>query len=88
VIDAQLLELLRCPVDHSPLTAAHHNLVERINRGIAAGKVFTMGGQASEKKLDGGLVRAAGDLLYAIIDDIPVMLPDEAIPLSQIGEDW
>ena len=88
MIDAELLEILRCPQDHSSLLAAPAELVHRINRGIKARRVFSLGGAQLEKTLDGGLVRAAGDLLYAIVDGIPVMLPDEAIDLSTIGEDW
>jgi uncharacterized protein YbaR (Trm112 family) len=88
LIDAKLLQILRCPQDHSSLTPAEQDVVERINRGIADKKVTTVGGQLLEKPFDGGLVREAGDLLYAIVDGIPVMLPDEAIELSQIGKDW
>ncbi|MCG8449962.1 MAG: hypothetical protein MI725_10340 [Pirellulales bacterium] len=88
MIDAELLEVLRCPVDHSPLIQADEGLLEQINRGIAAGKVTNVGGQLLKKLLDGGLIRQVGDLLYPIVDNIPVMLPDEAVRLSQIGEDW
>ena len=88
MIDAQLIEILRCPQDHSSLTQADQELVRQINQGIAGNKVTNVGGQLLEKPLDGGLIRAAGDLLYPIIDGIPVMLPDEAIELSCISKDW
>jgi uncharacterized protein YbaR (Trm112 family) len=84
VIDTRLLEILRCPQDHSPLTAASAELVTRINDQIAAGHVAAAGGQQLEQAIDGGLIRAAGDLLYPIVDQIPVMLPDEAIPLGPL----
>ena len=36
-------------------------------------------------KIDEGLVREDGLLLYPIRDDIPIMLIDEAIPLDGIA---
>lgn len=85
IIDAQLLELLRCPRDKSRLTPADGRLVDRLNRAIEAGRLLNLGGQAVAKRLDGALVRQAGDLAYAVIDAIPVLLPDEAIALDQLG---
>jgi uncharacterized protein YbaR (Trm112 family) len=86
VIEKRLLEIIRCPQDHSELVGAEPKLVERINQGISAGTVVNAAGNRLEKRIDGGLVRSAGDLLYPIVDDIPVMLPDEAIELSQFQE--
>ena len=42
------------------------------------------GQQKVETSLSGGLVRDDGTLLYPIVDEIPVMLVDEAIPLDQL----
>jgi len=86
LIDQQLLDMLRCPHDHTPLTVADVELVERINRAIQAERIVNLGGQAVSRRLDGGLVRQAGDLVYPVIDGIPVLLPDEAIDVSQLSE--
>ena len=85
LIDDQLIQMLRCPQDHSSLLRAEQHLVERTNRAIATGKVVNVGGQRVKKSIDGGLVREAGDVMYLIIDEIPVMLPDEAIDLTQLA---
>jgi uncharacterized protein YbaR (Trm112 family) len=34
--------------------------------------------------LDGGLLKASGDVIYPIVDGIPVLVRDEAIPLDQL----
>ncbi len=86
MIDQQLLDMLRCPHDHTPLAVADAELVERINRAVQAERVVNLGGQVVSRRLDGGLVRQAGDLVYPVIDGIPVLLPDEAIDVSQLSE--
>ncbi len=86
MIDQQLLDMLRCPHDHTPLAVADAALVQRINRAVQAERVVNLGGQAVSRRLDGGLVRQAGDLVYPVIDGIPVLLPDEAIDVSQLSE--
>jgi len=87
LIDDQLIDVLRCPHDYSSLSRAGQELVERVNRAIAAGQVNNLAGQEVTKTIDGGLVREAGDVMYLVVDGIPVMLPDEAIELSQVNEE-
>jgi uncharacterized protein YbaR (Trm112 family) len=80
------LAMLRCPHDRSPLQVAEPALVLRLNAAIAAQRLRNHAGQLVKRSLDGGLVRAAGDLVYPIVDQIPVMLYDEAIPVAQLDE--
>lgn len=77
-----LLALLRCPENGSQLVAAEEKLMTRLNALISAGRLQNRAGRLIEKPLDGGLVRASGDLLYPIIDQIPVLLQDEAISIE------
>ncbi len=58
-------------------------LITRLNGEIKAGTLMTIGGQQFKKALDGGMVRAAGDLMYPIVGGIPVMLADEAIDITR-----
>ncbi len=85
MIDKELLGILACPLDHTPLCVADEELVARLNRAISAGEIRNRGGQAIPKTIQGGLIRQDRTILYPIIDDIPVLLVDDAIPLDQIG---
>jgi uncharacterized protein YbaR (Trm112 family) len=79
-----LIDILRCPQDRSRLRLADADLVARLNRAIHGGTLLNLAGERLEKPIDGALIRAAGDRAYPIIDQIPVMLPDEAIDLRGI----
>jgi uncharacterized protein YbaR (Trm112 family) len=83
MISKELLDILVCPESRTPLALAEGTVVERLNQAIQAGQLRSRCGQKVERRLDGGLVRQDGTLLYPIIDGIPVMLMDEAIPLDQ-----
>jgi uncharacterized protein YbaR (Trm112 family) len=82
---SELLQLLRCPLDRTPLAEASSDVVAQINAAIADGRVANLGGQQLQRPIDGGLVRADGDVLYPIVDGIPVLLRDEAISLTNLG---
>jgi len=84
MIDKEFLDLLVCPVDRKPLRLAEQGLLDRLNQAIQAGRVRNRIGQPVEKTLEAALVREDNALLYPIIDDIPVLLADEAIPLDQL----
>ena len=82
MIDKDLLKILVCPENHTPLRLADQSLVDRLNRAVAAGSLKNRVGQAVQSPLQGGLVREDGALFYPIVDGIPVLLIDEASPLD------
>jgi uncharacterized protein YbaR (Trm112 family) len=86
MIDKGLLDLLVCPENHTPLHLADDALVQRLNEAIAAGRLRNRGGQTVTNPIEGGLIREDGMLLYTIVEQIPVMLIDEAIPLEQLKD--
>jgi uncharacterized protein YbaR (Trm112 family) len=81
MIDAEFLKMLCCPETRQELRVAESALVDKLNQEITAGKLRNRAGQTVSQKMDGGLVRVDGKLLYPVHQDIPVMLADEAIPL-------
>jgi uncharacterized protein YbaR (Trm112 family) len=82
MIDPELLKIMCCPETHQSLTLADPPLLEKLNRQIASNQLKNRAGQTVKENLDGGLVREDGKFLYPIRHDIPIMLIDEAIPLS------
>ncbi len=85
MVDAELLKILVCPEDKTPVTPADGDLVTKINEAIAAKTLQNRAGETVTEAIEGGLVREDRKYLYPIREDIPVMLVDEAIPLEQLG---
>lgn len=81
MVDPQLLEILCCPETRQDVALAPAEMVEDLNRRIEAGTLVNRTGEPVREKLDAGLLRADGKVLYPIREDIPVMLIEEAIPL-------
>jgi len=81
VIDKDLLQILACPESHQPLAEAEAALLAKLNDRIASGQARNRAGNEVRAKLEGGLVRQDGKLLYPIREGIPVLLIDEGIPI-------
>ncbi len=81
-IDSDLLAILVCPDSHAALSLAPSELVADLNARITKGEVTNLGGKPVEKPMAGGLLRAGEDRIYPIVDDIPILLVEEAIELG------
>ncbi|MDE2997504.1 MAG: Trm112 family protein [Gemmatimonadota bacterium] len=84
MIDRELLDILACPENKSPVRPAGRELIDKVNDLIENGELCNRGGTPVEKPVDGGLVREDGAYMYPIEDNIPIMLMEEAIPLAKI----
>ncbi len=84
MISPELLAILRCPETSQPLQEAPRDVLDRVNEAIDARRARNRGGDTLEERLDEGLVREDGKLLYPVREEIPIMLMDEAISLEAI----
>jgi uncharacterized protein YbaR (Trm112 family) len=73
-----------CPETHQPLGEAETELLSRLNAAIRAGGVRNRAGDILSDSVDAALVREDRQLLYPVLDGIPKMILDEAIPLEQV----
>ncbi|MCY3871341.1 MAG: hypothetical protein OXG87_17465 [Gemmatimonadetes bacterium] len=85
MIDRDLLDILACPENKTPVKLADQPLIDTINSAIERGEVKNRGGQKIEQPIDGGLVREDRVFLYPIQDAIPIMLIDEAISIEKFA---
>lgn len=81
-MDKFLLDLLLCPETREKLTLAPTTLVDRLNAAVDAGTLKNRVGAVVRQRLDAALLRADGKFAYAVNDDIPNLILDEAIPVE------
>ncbi|GMV94313.1 MAG: hypothetical protein AMXMBFR82_40910 [Candidatus Hydrogenedentota bacterium] len=84
MVDPELLNILVCPENKTPVSEADSELVAKINAAIESGTLKNRAGEQVQEHIDGGLVREDRQYLYPVRDDIPIMLIDEAIPLENL----
>ena len=84
MVSKQLLDLVVCPDNRAPLIEADEAVLAAVNRAVAAGRLKNRSGQTVDQPLAGGLIRVDRTVLYPIVDDIPILLVDEGIPLDQL----
>ena len=82
-MDDNLLEIICCPETHQPLRRADVELVTNLNQRIEAGTLFDRVEEKVSQKIDGGLLREDGKILYPIRQNIPTLLIEQGIPLGQ-----
>jgi len=78
-IAPDLLAILCCPETKQEIFLLEKDSVEKLNQRIGKGELKTKGGQSVAEKIDGGLLRNDGTVVYPIRDQIPIMLIEEGI---------
>jgi len=63
-MDDNLLEIICCPETHQPLRHADAELVTDLNQRIEAGTLLDRVEEKVGQKIDGGLLREDGKILY------------------------
>ncbi|MBX7145203.1 MAG: hypothetical protein K1X79_12180 [Oligoflexia bacterium] len=78
-LDEDLLKILVCPDSKLPVQLATQAMLQDLNTRIAKGELRTKTGVTVTEKLEAGLLRSDGKILYPVREGIPVMLVDEGI---------
>ena len=81
MLDPEFVKILVCPDNRTPVRAASEQEISNLNQKIEEGILRNISGRKVNEKIDGGLIREAGDRLYPVRNNIPVMLVEEAIKL-------
>jgi len=81
MLDPEFVKILVCPDNRTPVRVASEQEITDLNQKIEEGIIQNISGRKVNEKIDGGLIREAGDRLYPVRKNIPVMLVEEAIQL-------
>jgi uncharacterized protein YbaR (Trm112 family) len=84
MVNPDLLDLLVCPETKQTLMVADADILDRVNQAVEGKSLVNQGGDRVKGRIEEGLVREDGKVLYPVKDDIPVMLLDEAIRLDTL----
>jgi uncharacterized protein YbaR (Trm112 family) len=81
--DHQLLDIICCPATHLPLRLVPEPLLGRLNSKIEAGELKHRDDSPVTEVLEQALMTDDERLAYPIRDDIPLLLEEFGIPISQ-----
>ena len=84
--DHRLLDIVCCPATHLPLRLMPESKLATLNARIGAGQLKFRDDSPVTEPLVQALMTADERLAYAIRDDIPLLLEEQAIPLAQAEE--
>ena len=83
-VDGKLLEILCCPVSKTPLLILSHENLGKLNSAIEAADVLYIDGEKVTDLLQEGLITEDGKVIYAVQDNIPVLLEEQGIGTTQL----
>ncbi len=82
-IGKELLTILCCPETKQEVSLLDNQTLNQLNAEIEKGELQNKAGHPVKEKLDGGLIRNDGKVVYPIRDQIPIMLIEEGIVLKE-----
>ena len=86
-ISPKLLEILVCPITKQSVSVMSTPRLEKLNHLIETGEISNQQGDTLAAPLQMALITENGQVIYPVVDSIPVMLEGESIATVQI-KDW
>jgi len=81
-MDEKLLEIICCPETYQSLKLADPELVTELNQRVQKGVLLSRSGEDVKEKIDEGLIREDGKILYPVRQNIPTLLIEQGIHLD------
>ncbi len=81
MISSELLKILCCPENKTPLTLLTPQEIDAINSKIGKKELLTVAGKVVSEPITHALVREDHKMAYRIENDIPILLIQEGIRL-------
>ena len=85
-VNGKLLEILCCPVSKTPLTILGRQKLDKLNSTILSGDALYVDGEKVTATLQEGLITEDGKVIYAVQDDIPILLEEKGIGTTQFQD--
>jgi uncharacterized protein YbaR (Trm112 family) len=85
-VDGKLLEILCCPVSKTPLIKLSTEKLDKLNSAIDTDDALYIDGKKIVEALQEGLITEDGKVIYAVLDDIPVLLEEQGIGTTQFAD--
>ncbi|MCU0229263.1 MAG: hypothetical protein MUF01_16660 [Bryobacterales bacterium] len=84
-VSKDLVDILCCPVTKTPVRLATPEELATLNAAIALGKVKHADGSTVDAALEEALITEDKASVYKVLDSIPIMLKEQAIPLAELA---
>lgn len=81
--DKRLLDIICCPATHMPLRLMPEALLGRLNEQIVSGELKFRDDSPVTETMEQALITEDERLAYPIRDDIPLLLEEFGIPITQ-----
>ncbi len=84
-VSKELVDILCCPVTKVPVRMATAEELAALNAAITSGEAKHADGSKVEAALEEALITEDKASVYKVLDSIPIMLKEQAIPLAGIS---